>query len=250
MTIESHHDLSELRALGLVAAGIRDRVAAAAVGGVTTRNLDELARKLAGRAGARSAPQDEYDFPGFVCLSVNDAVVHGIPDAHVLQAGDLLTVDVTITRGGYVVDTATTVEVGAGSNRLAACAASALDRGLGALAQSRGLPATGMAIETEVQGWGYHILRQLCGHGVGRRIHEWPAVPNFGDPATAFPLWDGLVLAVEPIIAERRADVVEDDDGWTLRTSNGCRAAHCEHTVVITPNGVTILTGPEIESGR
>ena len=172
MTIESHHDLAELRALGLVAAGIRDRVAAAAVGGVTTRNLDELARKLAGRAGARSAPQDEYDFPGFICLSVNDAVVHGIPDAHVLQTGDLLTVDVTITRGGYVVDTATTVEVGARSNRLAACAASALDCGLGALAQSRGLPATGMdagaAVSMIASSMAGCSVEGICGEPRGR----------------------------------------------------------------------------------
>lgn len=248
MTIESRHDHTELRALGRVAAGIRDRIAAAAAEGATTRELDEMARAMATRAGAMSAPEREYDFPGFLCLSVNDAAVHGIPDRRILRLGDVLTIDVTLMRGGYVVDTATTVEVGTGSNRLAACASSALRHGLDTLGHARSLPAMGRTIETEVRSWGYHVLRDLCGHGVGHHIHEWPTVPNYEDPAMAFPLWDGLVLAVEPIIAERRAGVVEDVDGWTLRTSDGCRAAHCEHTVVITPGGVSILTGRDDET--
>ena len=242
MTIDSHHDFSELRSLGLVAAEIRDRVAAEALPGSTTRGLDDLARTLAGREGAESAPEQEYDFPGFLCLSVNDAIVHGVPDQRTLRKGDLLTVDVTLSRGGYVVDTARTITVGSGPSRLAACAGAALDRGLETLGRSRSLAAFGRTIETEVGNWGYTVLRQLCGHGVGRRIHEWPTVPNYEDPSAAYPLWDGLVLAVEPIIAERRAAVVEDTDGWTLRTSNGCRAAHVEHTVVLTPEGVSILT--------
>lgn len=248
MTIESRHDHAELRSLGRIAAAIRDRIAGAAVAGTTTRELDESARALATRDGASSAPEREYDFPGFLCLSVNDAAVHGIPDQRPLQPGDILTVDVTLTRGGYVIDTATTVGVGTGTPRLAACASAALHRGLGTLGHARSLPVLGRAIEAEVRSWGYHILRDLCGHGVGRHIHEWPPVPNYEDPATGFTLWDGLVLAVEPIIAERRADVVEDGDGWTLRTSNGCRSAHCEHTVVITPRGVSILTAREDET--
>lgn len=246
MTIHSRRDLSELHSLGAVAAGIRDRVAAEAVPGVTTRNLDDRAAALARRAGARSAPQAEYGFPGFLCLSVNDAVVHGIPNDRPLAEGDVLKVDVTLGRGGYVVDTATTVVVGSrrddAGQRLADGARAALVAALARIRAGASLRTVGRSIEGTVRRRGFTVLRALCGHGVGRRIHEWPSVPNFDDGRDTTRVWDGLVLAVEPIIAERADRVVEDRDGWTLRTHNGCLAAHAEHTIVVREGPPEILT--------
>jgi len=243
MTIQSMNDWSELRALGHIAAFMRDSVADAARPGTTTLQLDDLAALLGRQHGVRSAPQDEYDFPGFLCLSVNDAAVHGVPNDVRLQEGDLLTVDVTVSRGGYVVDTARTVELSsARATRLTTAADVALAAGLGSLRQASALRQVGEAISASVEQSGFHVLRQLCGHGVGRRIHEHPPVPNFADGRDDTVVWDGLVLAVEPIISETPTTVREDRDGWTLRTSNGCRAAHTEHTVVVTDGRPVILT--------
>jgi len=245
MTIQSISDLTELSALGRIAASVRNTVAESAAPGTTTRQLDRLAARLAARHGARSAPQDEYGFPGFLCLSVNDAVVHGVPDDTPLAPGDVITVDVTIARGGYVVDTACTVSLPVASPtsvRLAASAVAALADGVGALRAGTPLNRVGVAVSQAVQQAGFHVLRDLCGHGVGRRIHEFPPVPNYPEPRDDIVVWDGLVLAVEPIISAKPTTIYQDADGWTLRTATGCRSAHYEHTVVVTEDQPIILT--------
>ena len=251
MTIESTNDLRELSRLGRLAAEVRAAVAHHARPGVSTAGLDALAARLLGRAGARSAPQLEYGFPGCLCLSVNDAIVHGVPGPYRLRPGDLLKIDVTIERGGYVVDTACTLAlppVSALARGLMRCVRMAFSRALGSLTPARPLRAVGREVSAEVTRHGFHVLRELSGHGVGRRIHEWPSVPNYDAPEAGFSPEPGLVFAVEPIVAAAPTAVVEDADGWTLRTGTGALAAHHEHTVVVRREGPLVLTGSAVSS--
>ncbi len=246
MTVRSRGDLRELLDLGALAARVLGCLARAARPGVATAELDGIAARLLRRAGAESAPQRQYGFPGHVCLSRNDEIVHGVPGATRLRPGDVLKIDVTLERGGYVVDTACTVLLaGARSpaSRLAACARRALAAALDALRPGAPLRVVGRAVEREAGASGFHVLRELQGHGLGPRIHEAPAVPNFDDPAATQRPGEGLVLAVEPILAEAPTHAVEAADGWTLRTSNSALAVHHEHTVVVRDGPPLVVTG-------
>jgi methionyl aminopeptidase len=246
VTVQSRNDLRELLDLGAVAARVMRRLARAARPGVPTIELDALAAGALRGTGAVSAPRRQYRFPGHVCLSRNDEVVHGVPGATRLLPGDVLKIDVTLERGGYVVDTACTVLL-AGSrrpaSRLAACARRAFASALDALRPGAPLREVGRAVEREARAAGFHVLRELQGHGLGPRIHEAPAVPNFDDPAATGRPVEGLVLAVEPILAEAPARAVEAADGWTVRTSNGSLAVHHEHTVVVRDGPPLVVTG-------
>jgi methionyl aminopeptidase len=243
VTVRSRADLRELLELGAVAARVLRHLARAARPGVSTAELDGLAARFLRAAGAVSAPRRQYGFPGHVCLSRNDEIVHGVPGMARLMARDTLKIDVTIERDGYVVDTACTVLLpGAPAARLAACARRAFAAALAALRPGVPLRAVGRAVEIEARGSGFHVIRELQGHGLGPRIHEWPSVPSFDDPsATAMPA-EGLVLAVEPILAAAPARAVQAGDGWTLRTSNGALAVHHEHTVVVRDGAPLVVT--------
>lgn len=245
MTINSTIDLHELSALGRIAATTRDVIADCARPGVTTAELDGVAGRLLRSVGAQSAPRREYGFPGWLCLSVNDAIVHGVPGPYRLRPGDLLKIDVTIERGGYVVDTARTVAVPPISvlaRRMIRCARYAFERAISVLGPGQPLRAVGRAVTAAAARYKLHVVPELGGHGVGRRIHEWPSVPNVDAPEADFNPWLGLVLAVEPLIAATPTRVVEDPDGWTLRTSTGGWAAHHEHTVVVRSGPPLVLT--------
>jgi methionyl aminopeptidase len=245
VTIESKSDLNGMRAVGkLVARALREMQAALAPG-MTTAQLDDVGARFLRKHGARSAPQITYDFPGFSCISVNDEVVHGVPDGHVLRAGDVLKVDVTAELDGYFADAAITVVIPPGTPRahhLADCAEAAFNRAVRVANGGVRIAELGRAVEAEVQRWGHAVIHDMCGHGVGRALHEQPSVPNFFSPFTPGRLQEGLVFALEPIIAESATDVYEDEDGWTLRTMNGCLAAHFEHTIMIRDGKPEILT--------
>lgn len=243
MTVQSRNDLRELLELGGVAARALRRLARAARPGVSTAELDAIAGRLFRAAGALSAPRRQYGFPGHVCLSRNDEIVHGVPGPARLLPGDALKIDVTIERGGYVVDTAATVLLpGAPATRLAACARRAFAAALGELRPGVPLRAVGRAVEAEAKASGFHVVRELQGHGLGPRIHEPPSVPNFDDPSARGAPEEGLVLAVEPILAATRAYAVDAGDGWTLRTHNGALAVHHEHTVVVRDGPPLVVT--------
>ncbi len=245
MTIESEGDLDGMRAVGkLVALALRE-MRAAAQPGITTEQLDDMGAAFLRRHGARSAPQLEYGFPGFNCISVNDEVVHGVPGLRVLQRGDVVKIDVTAELDGYIADSAITVlipPVTTAAHNLAQCARAAFKRALAVAAARVRIAELGRAVETEVEYWGHSVIRDMCGHGVGRALHEEPSVPNFFSPHTAGRLERGLVIALEPIISERPTPVTEDADGWTIRTITGCLAAHYEHTIVIHEGRAEILT--------
>ena len=246
MTIRSDAELAALQRVGRLVAQTIATMRAAVRPGVTTAELDRVAERFARAAGARSAPQLTYDFPGFTCISVNDEIVHGIPGARAIAAGDVVKLDVTLELDGVMADSAVTVLVPPAApeaKQLQRTARLALNQGLAAARAGERVQAIGRAVEAEARKAGASVLRELCGHGIGRRLHEEPSVPNWAEPASArATLVEGLVIAVEPMLASRPARVVEAGDGWTLRTHNRAIAVHQEHTIVVRRGSPLVLT--------
>jgi methionyl aminopeptidase len=188
-----------------------------------------------------------YGFPGDVCISVNDEVVHGIPGDRVIQPGDLVKLDLTAEKEGYHTDSAVSIEVRRGSTsgkgrELARCAERAFRQALDAARAGNRTKDIGCAVEREVRRRGFHVIKELGGHGIGRTIHESPAVPNYADFSALHKLSEGLVITIEPIIAAGIGEVSLDVDGWTYRTADGSLSAHYEHTIVITRGEPVLLT--------
>lgn len=245
MTISSGSDLRGMRRVGQLVARAIEYMRGAATIGMTTEQLDELGAAFLRTHGARSAPQLTYGFPGFNCISLNDEVVHGVPGSRRLQPGDVLKIDVTAELDGFIADSAVTVllpPAAAEARRLRRCARLAFGKAMGVARAGAPLSAIGKAVESEVTRHGFSVIRDLTGHGVGRHIHESPAVPNFYSSLTRGRLRDGQVLAIEPLISTRPARLVTDPDGWTLRTDDRSLSAHYEHTVVITQGQPLVLT--------
>src|SRR4051795_780203 len=245
MTISSPEELAAMTRVGrLVGEAIRVMKAAVAPG-LTTAELDQVGADFLRRHGARSAPQLTYNFPGFNLISVNEQIVHGVPGPRLLQPGDVVKIDVTAELGGYIADSATTVllpPVSPVGRKLRKCARQAFEKAMAVARVGRQVNDLGRAIESEVRKHGFSVLRGLCGHGVGKTIHEAPEVPNFYDPRSRTPLTEGLVLAVEPMISAEPSQLVTEPDGWTIRTRNRTLTAHYEHTIVITRGEPLVLT--------
>lgn len=237
-----------MRAAGRVVRLMLEAMKAAAHSGVTTRELDAIGAEVMRAHDAVSGPTLVYQFPGISCISVNDEVVHGIPSGRKLRNGDLLKLDVTIQKGGFMADAAETVLVGGNplatglGMRLADCARRAFDRAMLAARSGNRVRDIGRAVEEEVRSCGFHVIRDLCGHGIGHTIHEKPSVPNWPDPAASDVLTEGLVITVEPIIASKSGRTTLARDGWTVRTADKGLAAHYEHTLVITKEAPMLLT--------
>ena len=245
MSITSAEDWRGLRAIARIARLTLDRLAADVHAGVTTGDLDAIAARLLAEHGARSAPAAVYGFPGTVLISVNDEIVHGIPGPRRIADGDVVSLDVTVEKEGYVADAARTVICGTGSDearRLVACAEAAFAAALVVARAGVRVNEIGRTVEREVHRAGFAVVQGLSGHGVGRTIHEPPDVPNWYDPRQRDVLTDGLVLTIEPMISAGSGRVVQADDGWTLRTKDGRLASHHEHTLVITRGAPVILT--------
>ena len=246
MSVGSKKDLEGMRAAGrVVAAAIREMKRALRAG-MTTKELDEVGEAVFRKYGARSAPQLVYNFPGVCCISVNDEAVHGIPGSRVLAAGDLVKIDVTAELNGYVADAAITVAIPDASpdaEALAECSRKAFYRGLEYVTAGKPIRDWGKAVEREVQAAGFSVLKDLCGHGVGKTIHEAPRnIFNYDEPRMHQRFTEGSVIAIEPIISVSADHVKHDPDGWTLRTADGSQAAHFEHTVLVTQGKPIILT--------
>lgn len=244
MSIESAADWAGLREVGRITRMTLDLLGARLRPGVTTGALDEAAATLVAAHGAASAPARVYGFPRTVLISVNDEVVHGIPGDRVIVDGDLVSLDVTLEKDGYVADAARSLVAGAGSataNRLVNCAEAALASALRVVRVGARVNLIGRAVSSEVRRQGFGVVRGLAGHGVGRTIHEPPDVPNDYNPSQRDILTEGLVLTIEPMISAGSTRVIQDADGWTLRTRDGGLAAHCEHTIVVTARGPVIL---------
>ena len=245
MSIESPADYEGLVRVGRVVAATLKSMADYVRPGVSTADVDRVGARVLRQHGARSAPQKFHGFPGVNLISVNDEIVHGVPGDRVLRPGDLVSLDVTAELDGYIADAATTVPLAPYSRkaaRLCRCARKAFEEAAAVARAGRPIHCIGRAVEREVRQRGFTVLGELAGHGTGRRIHEDPVVSNVYCPADIQPLTDGLVLTIEPLIAERSERVFEDDDGWTLRTAGGDLSAHYEHTLVITKGRPILLT--------
>lgn len=247
MSISTPEELDKLRACGRVVAKALRAMAAAVRAGVTTAELARTGGKVLAACGARSSPPLVYGFPGEVCISVNDEVVHGIPGHRTLKPGDLVKLDLTAERDGYHTDSAVTVEVrgpeaAPGRRELARCAERAFRQALPFARAGNRTRDIGRAVEREVRRRGFQVVRELGGHGVGRTIHEAPSVPNWADPGATDRLTEGLVITIEPIIAAGEGEVRLERDGWTLTTRDGSLSAHYEHTLVITRGSPILVT--------
>lgn len=245
MSIETEDELRGLQRAGAVVAETLQAMRSAVRVGITTAELDGVADGVLARYGARGAPREVYGFPGTTCISVNDEVVHGIPGERVLADGDLVTLDVTVELDGFYADAAQTVQVGTGTRlgrALCAAAEAAFWRGARYAQAGRRLSSLGSVIGREVERHGFAVITELCGHGIGRTIHEEPSVPNHYDPHVRGRLTEGLVITIEPLISSGSARVREADDGWTVRTLDRSLTAHFEHTLVITAAAPIVIT--------
>ena len=245
MSIDHPEELRAMRNAGAIVRLMLDAMEKAVRPGVTTAELDEAGAVVMRQNGAKSAPSLVYDFPGTSCISVNDEAVHGIPGDRKLQDGDLVKLDVTIEKDGFMADAAVTVAVGNISNenrRLIACVQNAFHKAMLVARAGSRVSEIGRVIEREVRRNGFSVIRELAGHGIGRTIHEEPRVPNFADPEAKEILTEGLVITVEPIIAAGSGRAVRAKDGWAVCTADGRASAHYEHTLMITRGRPVLLT--------
>jgi methionyl aminopeptidase len=245
MSITDPKELEGMRAAGAIVRKMIDAMKQAVRPGVTTAELDEVGAEVMRRHGAKSAPQMVYQFPGTNCISLNDEAVHGIPGERVVQDGDLVKLDVTIEKDGFMADAAVTVGVGEVpevSRRLIECAERAFDKAMLVARAGFRVSEIGRVVEREVRRSGFSVIRDLGGHGIGRTIHEEPRVPNYADPGASSILTEGLVITVEPIIAAGSGRAILAKDGWTVRTADGKPSAHYEQTLVITKGEPILLT--------
>ena len=245
MSIDGPDELEGMRAAGDV---VRHMIAAMKQEvrpGVTTAELDEVGARVMRQHGAQSAPALVYKFPGTNCISLNEEAVHGIPGEREVSEGDLVKLDVTVEKDGFMADAAVTVAVGTVSEekqRLLACAERAFTKAMLVARAGFRVSEIGRVVEREVRRSGFSVIRDLGGHGIGRTIHEEPRIPNYPDPEANQILTEGLVITVEPIIAAGSGRVALAQDGWTVRTLDRKPSAHYEHTLVITKGEPILLT--------
>lgn len=249
---KSPSELTIMARAGRVVAEVHDEVFEQVAAGRSTAELDVVAERAIRARGAQPSFKGYHGFPGSICASVNDEVVHGIPSPdRVLEDGDLLSVDVGAVVDGYHADAAVTWIVGGrgdpDSMRLVTGTRQALWAGLAAAVVGAALTDIGAAVEAAAHAAGLRVVPGYCGHGVGRALHEAPPVPNCGPAGQGPVLVPGIVLAVEPMLVLASPATREADDGWTVVTRDGRRSAHWEHTVAVTPDGPWVLTAREGE---
>lgn len=250
--LKTAREIALMREAGRVVAHALEAVRDRAAVGVSLRELDQVAAQVIEKAGAKPAFLNYHPswapipFPGVICASVNDAVVHGVPDGARLADGDLVSIDCGAFLRGWCGDAAISFIVGEpdpADVALISATEAALRRGIAAARLGSKLGDVGRAIGQGARQAGYGLLADHGGHGVGRAMHELPPVANEGRPGHGFRLRSGLVIALEPmLILDGTDDYVAGPDGWTLRTASGARAAHAEHTIAITEEGPLILT--------
>lgn len=243
--LKSKADIEAMRAAGTILRRALTSAGAAVRPGVTTAELDELVRASIAGDGGRPAFKGYHGFPGHACISVNEAVVHGIPGERALVEGDLVSIDVGVEKGGYYADACETFPVGrisAQAQRLIDVTQAALAAGIDQARPGRRLGDISHAVQTCVESQGFSVVRDLVGHGIGWALHEEPQVPNFGEAGKGPELAVGWVLAIEPMVNEGRGAVRTLADEWTVVTADGKLSAHFEHTVAVTEQGPVILT--------
>ncbi len=250
--LKSPPEIATMRRANLIVAEVLDELARAARPGVTTQELDriadELTRKRGGRPAFKGYVVGDRVFPSSLCISINDEVVHGIPSRdRVLRDGDIVSLDFGVFFEGYYGDAARTIAVGridAEAEKLLAVTERALWVGIAEARPGRRLGDLSAAIQEHVEKEGFSVVRDFVGHGIGKRLHEEPQVPNYGVRDRGVRLREGMVLAIEPMVNAGGPDVRIKPDGWTAVTQDGRRSAHFEHSVAITDNGPYVLSRP------
>jgi len=243
--IKRGHEIEMMRRAGSAAATVRDALVEFIVPGKTTSEIDRAAAALMAEAGVKSAFLGYRKFPGNICVSVNDEVIHGIGGSRIIQYGDIVKLDIGVVRDGWIGDTAITVPVGMidpETERLCTMTEKML---LGAIALARPGNRRGEIsayVDAEARAAGFSVVREFVGHGIGRRLHEEPEIPNFGKRTDGPVLKPGMTLAIEPMINLGAAKIHILDDKWTVVTRDGKPSAHFEHTILVTENEPEILT--------
>jgi methionyl aminopeptidase len=246
MTIRNHFDIEALRRIGQVVAETLELMKAGIEEGITTLELDAIAERNFAKHGAVSAPRKTYNFPGSTCISVNEAIAHGIPGDLRIRKGDLINLDVSAELDGYFADTGFTVAFGSEDEELAKlcdCSRRALRKAIAQAKPGQKLNRVGQAIEREAHQNGFTVIRNLTGHGTGGALHEYPEnICNYYDPAQKGTLGKGMVVAIETFVSTGAEFAEEAGDGWTLTTADGSRVAQYEHTLIVTDDGPIITT--------
>lgn len=252
--IKNAEELEGMRAAGRVAANIRVRLAKEIAPGVSTRELDLFARDLIDQAGARSAfinyqgPRGVPLYPGYTCISVNEEVVHGIPGDRKIRLGDIVSIDVGVVYKGFIGDNAMTVPVGVTDPKileLIRVAEQSLMNAIDQAVEGNRLTDISHAVESTVVPFGFGVVQDFVGHGVGRNMHEPPQIYNFGPPGRGPILKEGMTLAIEPMVNLGSHEVETLGDGWTVVTADRLPSVHVEHTVAVHKGKAEILTLPD-----
>ena len=242
---KSKKEIEKMRAAGRLVAQVREELRRMVRPGVTTLELDMAAEQMICDAGALPTFKGYHGFPFSICASVNEQVVHGFPSAYALRDGDIFSIDCGVTLAGYVGDTATTVPVGRVSPerlKLIGVAEECLERAIRQCWPGKYLGDIGWAVQSLAESRGYGVVRDYVGHGIGRKMHEDPQIPNYGKPGTGIKIRSGYVFAIEPMLNLGTHRTKTLQDGWTVVTLDGRPSAHVEHTVAITEEGPEVLT--------
>jgi methionyl aminopeptidase len=245
--IKRPHEIEKMRRAGEAAAEILNELATLVAPGVTTGEIDHAASQLMSEAGVRSAFLGYRKFPGHICISLNEEVVHGIGGSRKIAYGDVVKMDVGINKDGWIGDTATSVPVGIiepETEKLLMVTEEILQGAVQLARPGNKVGEISHYVESEAARHGYSVVREFVGHGVGRQLHEDPQVPNFGKRGTGPKLKPGMTLAIEPMINMGKAKVRVLSDKWTAVTDDGLPSAHFEHTVLVTDNLPEVLTWP------
>jgi len=243
--LKTPEQIAKMRRAGRVVAEMLDACEAAARPGVTTADLDKVAREVLKRRGAKSNFLNYHGYPAVICASPNDVIVHGIPGTYRLEEGDLISIDCGAIIEGWHGDAARTIPVGEISEearKLIRVTEESLWAGIQHVRKGARLSDIGHAVQTVAEGAGFSVVREYVGHGIGTAMHEAPQVPNYGDPGKGIKLKVGHVLAVEPMVNLGRAETQLNDDGWTVVTADGSLSAHFEHSIAVTDDGPEVLT--------
>ena len=242
---KSKAEIEQMAVAGRIVVDVLALIGERARPGVTTAELNDLADDFIRSQGGYPTFKGYRGYPASICASPNDMVVHGIPGAYALDDGDILSIDVGVTLGGYVADSAYTFAIGdisEDAERLLETCQAALAAGIDQCRVGNRLSDISHAIQGETEARGFSVVRSLVGHGVGRSMHEEPQIPNFGEPGRGPLLSSGMTFAIEPMINAGGSDVVLHDDHWSISTADGSLSAHFEHTVAVTDEGPWILT--------
>lgn len=242
---KSAAEIDKMARAGAIVAGCLEMLASECHEGVTTAELDRLAERFIREHGGIPTFKGYHGFPGSICASPNDMVVHGIPGTYPLKAADIISLDVGVTLEGWVADAATTVampEAGQLARRLMEVTQESLRRAIAKCKAGNHLGDVSHAVQEYVEANGFSVVRTLVGHGIGRKMHEEPHVPNYGTPGKGPALKEGMVFAIEPMVNAGTHQVQVGEDKWAMSTVDGSLSAHFEHTVAVTKKGPRILT--------